>query len=549
MEKRYAQPNPSYRMKLNFRNPANIRWILVIIWVVFTTRAVTAQCPAGSVVNTGGSITNGQTACITSAFNGAIQLNNGATLVIINGGNYTGDLSTNQGSTIQIQTGGNLAPSQANSFSASLLNSGTVIMNNISISNGAAITNSGSFTWAGNWNQNSALTVSNTACGTMNFSQGTNVGNNAVITNNGVLNFAQSLNTNSGTTINNRGTVTVTGDFNSSGLFYNQYKAVFKGGNNNINTGDSIVNLGIMTFSGSVTSSPGMRNEGLFTVGGSFAINGNGFRINNSNAQLRVNGSLSNNGTIQGNGSLHVAGSVSNNQTIRGNSASAGQRLIVNQNMPGTTNNLTLNTSLVAADTSTYVPAMWNPDACVVLPVKLSSLQAVYQNSHVQLHWYAYTQSDARSFTIEYSQDGQSFTVVGDVVADGTNNSTAPYAYMHSPAFTGTVFYRIRETDLDGSMYYSNIVAIRTGNMLVATTNVFPNPFIDNLQITLQLEKAGMIQVALFNTSGQLLGKLQQQGLKGQNAIAMSNLSALLPGTYLLQIKAGEHTMFEKLIK
>jgi hypothetical protein len=192
---------------------------------------------------------------------------------------------------------------------------------------------------------------------------------------------------------------------------------------------------------------------------------------------------------------------------------------------------------------------MSNPASCVVLPVRLSSLQAVYHNDQVQLNWYAYTQSDVRSFTIEYSQDGQSFTVIGDMMADGTNNQSAPYVYMHAPAFTGTVFYRVRETDLDGSMYYSNMVAIRTGNMLLATTNVFPNPFIDNLQISMQLEKAGMIQVALFNTSGQLIRKLQQQGLKGQNAIAMSNLSALLPGTYLLQIKAGEHTTFEKLIK
>jgi hypothetical protein len=78
---------------------------------------------------------------------------------------------------------------------------------------------------------------------------------------------------------------------------------------------------------------------------------------------------------------------------------------------------------------------------------------------------------------------------------------------------------------------------------------VFPNPFIDNLQISMQLEKAGAIQVALFNAGGQLIKKLQQQGLKGLNAIAMSNLSALPPGTYLLQIKAGEHTSFEKLIK
>jgi hypothetical protein len=538
---------PSTQMKLNFRTPANIRWILVINLVIFTTRAVTAQCPAGSIVNTGGTITNGQTACITTAFNGSIQLNNGGTLIITNGGNFTGDLSTNQGSTIQIQAGGRLEPSQANSFSASLSNNGTVIINNISLSTGAAITNSGSFTWTGNWNQNSALTVTNTACGAMYFNQSTNVGNSAVIVNNGVLNFAQGLAVNSGTTINNRGTVTVTGDFNSSGLFYNQHKAVFKGGNNNINGGDSIINLGVMTFSNSVTSSPGIRNEGLFTVGGSFTLNGNGFRINNSNAQLRVNGAISNNGTIQGNGSLFVAGSVNNNQTIRGNSGTAGQRLTVNQNMPGTTNNLTVNASLIAADTGTYVPTMSNSDACIVLPEKLSSLQAVYLNNQVQLHWYAYAQSNARSFTIEYSQDGQSFTVIGEVIAMGTNNQTTPYLYMHSPAFTGTVFYRIRETDHNGSMYYSNMVVVKTGNTFLTTTNVFPNPFLDYLQISMQLEKAGMIQVALYNASGQLVRKLQQPGLKGQNALTMSNLSALLPGTYLLQLKAGDHTTFEKL--
>jgi type IX secretion system substrate protein len=542
-------------MKLNFRTPANIRWLLVIIWVVFTTRALKAQCPAGSIINTGGTMTNGQTACITSAFNGAIQLNNGATMVVINGGNYTGNLSTNQGSTIQIQAGGRLEPSQANSFSASLSNNGTVIINNISLNNGAAITNSGSFTWASNWNQNNALTVSNTACGTMNFSQGTNIGNNAVIVNNGILNFAQSLTASSGTTINNRGRITVTDDINLAGLFRNQNKAVFKGGNNTIssnNAGDSLVNLGMITVTGSITSSIDTRNEGLFVVNGSYTINGGNYRLNNNNAQLKIGGAFSNNGQLQGNGSLYVAGGIGNNQTIAGYGAGA-QRLTVNQAVPGTTSNLNVNGALVAGDTATYMPTMSNPDACTVLPVKLSSLQAVYQNNQVQLHWYAYVQSDARSFTIEYSQDGQSFTVAGYVAAPDsnrdTNNQTAPYVYMHSPAFTGTVFYRVRETDLDGSMYYSNMVAIKTGNTLLTTTNVFPNPFIDNLQISMQLEKAGVFQVALFNASGQLVRKLQQPGLKGQNAIVMSNLSALLPGTYFLQIKAGEHTTFEKLIK
>jgi hypothetical protein len=533
-------------MKATFRTPANIRWLLAVSLVVFTARAVTAQCPGGSFSNATGTFTNGQTVCISAAVSGNIQLNNGAAMVVINGGNFTGDLDAKQGSTITIQSGGRLAPNNANSFAASLSNNGTVVMNNISLANGVAISNSGSFTWAGNWNQNVGLTVSNTACGTMSFSQGTNMGNSAIINNNGVLNFTQDLATSSGTTINNRGTVTVSGNFNSSGLFYNQYKAIFKGGSNNINTGDSIVNLAYMTFSNAVNSSPGMRNEGLLTIGGSFTLNSNKLLINNSNAQLRVNGALSNNGTIQGNGSLYVAGGVTNNQTVQGNSAA--QKLTVNQAISGTTSNLTVNGALVAADTATYSATRANADACVILPVRLSALQAVYKNSQVQLNWYAYAQSNARSFTIEYSPDGRAFTVAGELAATGDNNQSTLYQFTHTPIIAGTVFYRIRENGIDGNLYYSNIVAVKTGNTLL-TSEVFPNPFTNNLQITMQLEKAGMIQAALFDASGRLVKRLQQQGLAGRNTIVMSDLSALLPGAYLVQLKAGDHTSFEKLTK
>ena len=65
----------------------------------------------------------------------------------------------------------------------------------------------------------------------------------------------------------------------------------------------------------------------------------------------------------------------------------------------------------------------------------------------------------------------------------------------------------------------------------------------------MQLEKTGMIQVALYDAGGRLVRRSQQTGLVGRNTIVMGNLSALLPGVYLLQIKAGEHISFEKLTK
>src|SRR5690349_5834611 len=139
-------------MKL-FCNPANVRWLLAINMVVFTTAAATAQCPAGSTANATGTINNGQITCITTGVSSDITLNNGAKMVIISGGTYAGNISTNNGSTIEIQTGGQFNPNQANTFSAAVTNNGTVTINNISLSNGASFVNNGTFNWNSNWNQ------------------------------------------------------------------------------------------------------------------------------------------------------------------------------------------------------------------------------------------------------------------------------------------------------------------------------------------------------------------------------------------------------------
>lgn len=546
-----AQPNPSIRMKLDFRTPANIRWLLVILWVVLSTRAVTAQCPAGSTLNTAGVYTNGTNICITTAFSGNITLNNGATMTVTSGGNYTGNLDAKKGSVVNIQLGGTFAPN-ANNFAATLTNNGTV-GGNITVDDGADITNNGSFTWNASWNQNNTITVRNNACGTMSFVQNTNVKASAQILNSGVLSFSQGVTTDNGTIINNRGRITFNSDINISGSFINQNKAIIKGSNNTINsslTTDSLVNTGTITVSGGLTTSMRTRNEGLLWVGGSYTINGQSFKINNSNAYVRVGGSFSNNGQVQGNGSLYIVAGIVNNQSISGNGPAA--LLTINKaagTVPGTTSALNYNTGLASKDTTNYTPTMSNPAVCSVLPERLSALQAVYNNGQVQLNWLAYAQANARSFTIEYSLDGWSFAAAGELAAAGTNDAITPYAYVYSPGVTGTVYYRIRETDLNGNYYYTNIVVVRTGNTLTVSTEVFPNPFKDILQISMQLEKAGMIQVALYDASGRLVKKVQQQGLLGRNTIVMSNLSALLPGVYLVQVKADKHTSFEKMIK
>jgi hypothetical protein len=92
-------------------------------------------------------------------------------------------------------------------------------------------------------------------------------------------------------------------------------------------------------------------------------------------------------------------------------------------------------------------------------------------------------------------------------------------------------------------------VLVKTGNTANVTTLVFPNPFTDNLQISLQLQNTVMIQVTLYDASGRMVKKLQQQGFAGKNTIITGNLSLLLPGVYVACIQAGDHTTFHKLTK
>lgn len=466
-------------------------------------------------------------------------------MIVTSTGNYTGDLTSRQGSTTTVQRGGVINSNNID-LSGALNSSGTVTVNSLTVNNNSAtITNSGSFTFANSWNQNNTIIVTNTACGNMVFSNGINIGSSAQFLNSGNLTFSSSINFNSGT-IDNSGRLTIMGAINSSGRFYNRNKAVLRGGSNNMNS-DSIINLGYFTVTGDMTSGIGYRNEGLFTVNGNLTINSNTFRINGSNAQLRVNNTLGNNGTINGNGSVYVSG-INNNGTLSGTSPS--QLLTINRtnaSIGGTKTNVNFNTAQTGYDTATYVAAAATPaGACTILAQQLTSLQAVYETGQVQLNWLAYAAANVKSFTIEYSQDGVNYSKAGQVtVAD--DNVVTQYQYTHYTNLTGTLYYRIRETDLNGAVYYSNLVTVKIGASFV--TQVFPNPFTNSLQVNLLLQKAGTIQVQLFDAGGRMLRKVEKQGQAGVNAIVVSDLQTLLPGVYMARVTAGDQVVFQKLVK
>lgn len=80
--------------------------------------------------------------------------------------------------------------------------------------------------------------------------------------------------------------------------------------------------------------------------------------------------------------------------------------------------------------------------------------------------------------------------------------------------------------------------------------NVFPNPFVDRINIKIGISDSIKTRVSLMNSNGKKVAGLNEVHLPaGINWISLNNLEKLPRGIYFLQISDGYHAITEKVIK
>lgn len=101
-------------------------------------------------------------------------------------------------------------------------------------------------------------------------------------------------------------------------------------------------------------------------------------------------------------------------------------------------------------------------------PVRWLSFTATRTDAGARLAWATASEINNDRFEVERSTDATSFTKIGAVLGSGTTNSVTQYTYLDADAPQGTVFYRLRQVDYDGSAEYSLIIELgadeRTSN-------------------------------------------------------------------------------------
>lgn len=177
------------------------------------------------------------------------------------------------------------------------------------------------------------------------------------------------------------------------------------------------------------------------------------------------------------------------------------------------------------------------------LPIELIAFNSTCFGNTIQLSWATATETNNEYFTIERSFDAINFTEVARISGAGTSTNVKHYTYIVENTSDDIVYYRLRQTDIDGKSEVFQPIAVQCSiDTEIIDINVYPQPANEMLHVVSNVE---MYQISLFNTMGALIKEQDVNSL--QTTI---NIASLESGIYLLRIITNDgQTINKKIIK
>jgi hypothetical protein len=178
------------------------------------------------------------------------------------------------------------------------------------------------------------------------------------------------------------------------------------------------------------------------------------------------------------------------------------------------------------------------------LPVQLLHFTAVPNGSVVDLEWVTASEINNNYFTVERSLDVSNFSDLLTQPGAGNSNMVLVYNDVDPNPFKGISYYRLRQTDFDGTTSHSQIVPVFfDGNITSINAYVDGNR---NFQLNYEGTDRENVMLTVFDVMGRMVIKEQHAAGKGENTIKLTN-PGLASGVYILQLESLNKKWSKKL--
>jgi len=120
------------------------------------------------------------------------------------------------------------------------------------------------------------------------------------------------------------------------------------------------------------------------------------------------------------------------------------------------------------------------------LPIELIRFDGTVNSDAVLLNWVTASEVNNNFYTVERSSDAIDFNEIGIVKANNTMYKSTYNLWDNSP-IKGINYYRLKQTDFDGSFTYSQIVGVEFNNDIRVVLH--PNPIKKNETLIISFDK------------------------------------------------------------
>ncbi|MEM6800102.1 MAG: T9SS type A sorting domain-containing protein [Bacteroidota bacterium] len=166
-------------------------------------------------------------------------------------------------------------------------------------------------------------------------------------------------------------------------------------------------------------------------------------------------------------------------------------------------------------------------------------LKAIQVGLDAQLEWEDVAVVRSLDYEVERSIDSDLFEIIATVDKNANQGSGQPHSYVDAGivnALEGSVFYRVKLKESDGTFITSNTVELTLDQVNALNLQAFPNPIKDEVKIQ-WMDIGGSAEISLIDAKGKLIRSEKTE----EGTVSLEwDLGKLSSGLYFLEYKSLE---------
>jgi hypothetical protein len=183
------------------------------------------------------------------------------------------------------------------------------------------------------------------------------------------------------------------------------------------------------------------------------------------------------------------------------------------------------------------------------LPIELLSFNAVCDGKNVNLNWSTASETNNDFFTVERSMDASNWEDVLNVNGAGNSSTANYYNASDNQPLPGNSFYRLKQTDYDGTFTYSGIVPVGCTDEATSFSliSAHQGQQQNEIVLTFSATQGEHYSYNVFDDRGRLIENESGVAVEGYNELHIISIG-VSQGIYMITLQNSEKYFNQKIL-